>query len=455
MPQYHRSRGVRNIFLTFGVMVVLILACTGFVSAAPLESSFSIQSEGGYTLVSPLFGTQSFLLNEQQQVVHTWELAHESGGTAYLLDNGDLLQTGTIDASDVFTDAVHTGGSGYINRYSWDGEMQWEYTLHTDKLLQHHDIEPMPNGNVMLIAYERFLRDDAIAAGRNPDEFPPGRDEFWSEALLEIDPNTNETVWEWHVWDHLVQDFNPDEANYANPAEHPALIDINYIFNFPNYTEDIQTNIEWLHANSVDYNEKLDQILFSARQFNEIWIIDHSTTTAESSDHSGGRYGKGGDLLFRWGNPAAYKSGDAGADRILYFQHDARWIDDGHPGAGNITVFDDGSYEGRPSSRVLEVAIDKNEDGSYDLSAGQQSSAAIVWEYAITTEYSFILGAVQRLANGNTLVVDGYHSHLLEVTSDGSTVWDWRVPDGAYLFRADRYEADYPAFAGKTLTGVS
>ena len=65
----------------------------------------------------------------------------------------------------------------------------------------------------------------------------------------------------------------------------------------------------WDHMNSVAHNEKLDQIVLSVRGFNEIWGIDHGTTTQEAADHSGGKRGKGGDLLYRWGKPAAYKRG--------------------------------------------------------------------------------------------------------------------------------------------------
>ena len=67
--------------------------------------------------------------------------------------------------------------------------------------------------------------------------------------------------------------------------------------------------------------------------FSEFWIIDHGTTTAQAAGHTGGRRGRGGDLLYRWGNPRAYRAGTK-ADRKLFAQHNAHWIPKGLPGAG-------------------------------------------------------------------------------------------------------------------------
>ena len=132
-----------------------------------------------------------------------------------------------------------------------------------------------------------------------------------------------EVVGEWSVWDHLVQDYDPAKANFGVVAEHPEL----------------------------------EQILISARNFSEIWIIDHSTTTEEAAGHSGGNGGKGGDLLYRWGNPQAYRAGTF-ADQQLFWQHNPHWIPEGLPGAGNILIFNNGyEYEGRypDYSSVVEI----------------------------------------------------------------------------------------------------
>ena len=112
------------------------------------------------------------------------------------------------------------------------------------------------------------------------------------------------------------RDFDSTKLDYGILSDFPERVNINLVSNGPFN--------DWIHINSIDYNAELDQILLSARNANEIWIIDHSTTTAEAASHSGGNAGKGGDLLYRWGNPQIYGRGTEN-DRIYYRQHDATW----------------------------------------------------------------------------------------------------------------------------------
>ena len=117
--------------------------------------------------------------------------------------------------------------------------------------------------------------------------------ELWAEAILEWNPMIDEVVWEWHIWNHLIQDYDESKANYGTVAEHPELIDINYDRN--------DGHPDWLHMNAIDYNPILDQIVMSVPYFDELWVIDHSTSKEEAASHTGGKSGKGGDLLYRWG----------------------------------------------------------------------------------------------------------------------------------------------------------
>src|SRR5262249_27826045 len=164
------------------------------------------------------------------------------------------------------------------------------------------------------------------------------------DAIFEVQPSgktTGKVVWEWRAWDHLIQDHDATKANYGDVGAHPELIDVNFgdgalaaIVAKPEELAKLRAigsvgpatpggrrapvKADWLHCNSVAYNPDLDQVLVSCPEFNEIWVIDHSTTKDEASGHKGGRSGKGGDLLYRWGNPRAHRAGTV-KDQKLFF----------------------------------------------------------------------------------------------------------------------------------------
>jgi hypothetical protein len=189
---------------------------------------------------------------------------------------------------------------------------------------------------------------------------------------------------------------------------------------------------DWTHVNSVAFNAELDQIIISVRSFNEFWIIDHGTTKSEAARKTGGRRGKGGDLLYRWGNPSAYKSGSK-ADQRLFAQHDAQWISKGSPGAGHVLVFNNGG--GRPGgeySSVDELVLPVDENGDYSRAPDKPfGPIEPVWSYSAPRKeelFSFIMSGANRLPNGNTLICESVGGTIFEVAPGGETVWKYVNP---------------------------
>ncbi|SVE07476.1 uncharacterized protein METZ01_LOCUS460330, partial [marine metagenome] len=236
----------------------------------------------------------------------------------------------------------------------------------------HHDVEPLPSGNVLIIAWEKKTASEAYAMGREEIDNP--LNQMWSEAIIEIQPDGNggaEVVWEWHLWDHLVQDYCPSCPNYATISEHPELFNIN--------NGDVGTpsgpggaDGDWIHINAINYHEEWDQIVFSSRYQHEVFVIDHSTTTEEASGHTGGNYGKGGDFLYRWGNPQNYNRGQA-SDQILIVPHGINWIPENYPGENNFILFNN-LHSGDPisgSSAVLEFVPPVDTYGNYLIEEGE------------------------------------------------------------------------------------
>jgi len=405
------------------------------------ESWVAEESYNGYTLYAPMMSKETFLINNSGVVVHSWTSSYKPALSVYLLESGDILRT----AFPGFNPRFWGGGiGGRVEMFDWNGTQIWSFDYSTDQHCLHHDVKMLPNGNVIMISWEYKSAAEAISMGRNPNTLPQG--ELWPDSLIEVrptGPTSGTIVWEWHLWDHLVQDFDPTKENYGAVQEHPELVDVNY---------GGRILADWNHINTVDYNAEYDQILLSVLSFDEIWIIDHSTTTEEAVGHTGGRYGIGGDLLYRWGNPLTYKSGDVG-DRRLFNQHDAEWIKPGLPGAGDILIFNNGlDRPGGEYSSVEEIAPPMAGNGTYSRPPGSAYGPnGSVWNYTAerpTDFYAVNLGGAQRLPNGNTLICNGPQGRFFEVTAKKEVVWAFenQVPDplDSHVFRIYRYGPQYP-----------
>ena len=396
----------------------------------------------GYTLIEPFTEKNGFLINNDREIVATLVNRHTPMLTEILPNGHRIVESNRYSRRF----ALAGGYTGCLEEYDEHGTLVWQLNLSSDEYIFHHDFARLPNGNIMVITWESVSADEAISQGRDPETVPENGD-FWYDGVIEIDPYAAKIVWEWSVRHHLIQDFDAGKENYGVVADHPELWDINkYVPSF--VTGNISA--DWAHFNAIDYNPELDQIMLSSNFHGEFYIIDHGVTPYEAADHTGGRYGKGGDILYRWGNPANYDRGSK-EDRILWGQHDVQWIQDGLNGAGNLLMFNNGGKD-RPWSTVLEIAPPMNEDGSYQLAAGAAYGPTDkVWLYDPEPPerfFSFFVSGAQRLPNGNTLINHGAGAKIREVTADGTIVWEYRYtdyevpPDG--MFRANKYPADHP-----------
>ncbi len=430
----------------------------------------------GYTLFSKY--EEAYLIDNAGQLRHKWDLS-SGAPQVRLTPNGNLLVR-------------------YNNRvFELDaaGDEIWRMTV-TPGTVLHHDYLRLPNGNILLLLRSFKDKPELIAAGADP-RFAPERISYAHLAeVAPTPPEGAEVVWEWSPWDHLIQDHDPSKPNFGVVGDHPERIDLNYpLAELATARERLshmrigrRLDRNWMHANAIDYHQELDLVMISVRHFSELWVVDHGTTTAEAEGRSGGRRGRGGDLLYRWGNPRAYRRGTA-ADQRLFWQHHTHWIKSG-PGAGNILVFNNGwEFPGfeRDHSSVVEVAWG-GLGGLRGPSPGRAwGPAEPFWEYTASPPSEFLsyrMGGAQRLPNGNTLICVSEEGALVEVTPDGETVWKYVIPVAreilrqgdpieiadrnvhvesgkpwamgsraeTWVYRATRYAPDYPGLRGLDLT---
>ena len=411
----------------------------------------------GYTLFSPMVASNTtYLIDMEGNIVHQWKCQTPPGLYAELLPNGNLLRAGKANQKKQLAELgdkwphkqdsyVNIGGTGgMIQEYDWDGNVVWEYTMaKANEEMQHHTFHRMPNGNTLILGWERMSREEAIKRGRDPKALPPkGKGivykgtkhyDFWNDFVREVDPE-GKTVWEWHVSDHI--------------GKGPDKLDFNY--QLPRPIGEMYHYYDWSHFNTVSYIPETDTVVLNSRNFAEFYFIDHKT----------------GKITYRWGNPTTHdpKAKKPGwyddGDQMVWGSHCATPLKN-----GNVLIFDNGSE--RPEfrrSRAVEI---------------DPKTSKIVWEFETRHTSSFFShrqGGVQRLPNGNTLICSTHGGHVFEVTPDKEVVWEFVSPIHAgktkcvvgekdalphtshlngmsnMIHRAFRYDTDYPGLAGKDLT---
>lgn len=408
-------------------------------------------------------GRDLFLQAADGTRVHEWPHLHHSSETVspYLRDDGLLIRTG---CPDIWLEvlAFPVGAHGIISIVEPNGNVVWEYRIfEPGRRVMHHAFEPMPNGNILVTVYEGLSFAEAVELGwqEQPREVlmrPPDLQRWWTESVLELQPNLEtgdtEVVWEWHSADHLVQDVDPDAPNYGEIGPGCKKIDINYT-QYPRYRFNMG---QIMHVNTISYDAGRDQIMLSSAMHGELWIIDHATTTEEAR-------GERGDLLYRWGNTSSHKGGPQ-SDKILDWQHDIHWIPDDVPREGDVLIFNNGSrrpgddspnpdparlsFANDAYSEILELRMPVDDDGkwTWDLS-DPMNGAEIVWAYNADGKadwFSPFMSGARRRPNGNTVSALGFNKRIREVTPNGETVLDFRPGGPGRTFRVVPIAADHP-----------
>jgi hypothetical protein len=213
--------------------LALVVSCSespGPAAMVEMPPRAGVENTGpypGFTLFAPLDSRRVILANMAGEEVHHWDTPLMPGDSCYLTERGTVLACQRYGDDPFFQDAGGHGGK--VLELGHDGEILWTFDWNGEHGSQHHDVEELPNGNLLFVAWDRMTREDALAAGRDP-ELLEG-DEWWAGAVYEVKPTRpegGEIVWSWHAMDHVVQSYDEDLAGYVRDAsEAPNKIDIN------------------------------------------------------------------------------------------------------------------------------------------------------------------------------------------------------------------------------------
>ena len=347
-------------------------------------------STKGYTLFTPHGDSYTYLIDIDGLIVHSWKFSHIHPGYGRLLNNGNLLMTGSdINLPDSPKDEptkaplpFHqhiTRLGGYhttLVEMTWEGDIVWEY----ENRAQHHDFFRFANGNTLVPEWVE-LPDDLHKQVRGGYKMPRERlPQLLGDDLVEVDP-TGKEVRRIHTWQLL------------DPVKDPI---------YPT-----TRRWEWTHLNGIDVNEAGD-IVFSARNTDRVAIIDHET-------------GK-----IRW------KFSDT------HGQHNPTFTPD-----GRIQIFDNGTS----GSRVIEVDPATDEiiwqfhgQPSHQFSGHISGASRLASGNILVCE-----GTSGRLfeVNRNHQVVWEWINPFLNNNKRGEPT--------VSIYRSHRYAPDHPALADKEL----
>ena len=390
--------------------------------------TLNAQTFDGYALYNSLNSSTTYLIDKNGSIAHSWSCAISGNYTVHLKEDGNLVRGGVYSNNQMNGAAV----SGIIQELDASANVVWQYIYSTSSHVSHHDFTVLPNGNVIITAWEAKTGSELLQAGWSGST----ASDKWPTHFVELQPDGNGSaaiVWEWHIWDHLIQDHDNTKSNFGVVASNPQLMDINAVTG-PGGPPGPNSGGDWFHVNGVDYNPTLDQLVFTSRYASELFIIDHSTTTAEAASHAGGNSGMGGDFLYRYGNAPNF--GSTSPQIIPAAVHDPRWIKAGRPDAGHIQFFNNNGG-GNSSSTVdaINPPVSGNTYSSYTTPTTFNSRH-------IANAYSSGQSASDRMTNGNTFV-NVSNQYMYEVDSNNNIIWQYSAGPA----KAFRYECDYAGLA--------
>jgi hypothetical protein len=272
-----------------------------------------------------------------------------------------------------------------------------EYTLDTGQVrhfktigmpTDFHDIQSLPNGNVLLMSYPFKTGVDLTGLPGDP---PPGPNSTIADCVIQEVTPQGQLVWDWVASDHA-------DIVAENLSSAPINVNGRIIYDV-------------FHCNSIDATPSGD-VLVSHRHLSAVYLIRRADERVIWKLGGTPATPDGGQYLEVQNDPLA-----------IFQQHDARLLPN-----GNLTVFDNQNI-GRPPARGIEYEL--------DVGAG---TANRVFQYLNPNGMpSAATGSFRRYSDGHSVIgwgIDGTFSGavLTEIDADSNNVLDisFAAPNSSY-----------------------
>ena len=102
-------------------------------------SIYTVQSQSfnGFSLYNSQGSNTTYLIDENQNIAHTWNMTTDCNYTVQIKENGNLIRGTKYNNTNIFSNSNMAASGGRVQEISPDGSIVWDYIYSTSDHLSH------------------------------------------------------------------------------------------------------------------------------------------------------------------------------------------------------------------------------------------------------------------------------------------------------------------------------